>query len=55
MENFYYACLYDILQRPNQHAEKRAALNHFKAKIVKHQSARLAQGQIELRTHDIFQ
>ena len=55
MENFYYACLYDILQRPIQHAERRAALNHLKAKIVKLHNASLARGQIELRTQDIFQ
>jgi len=54
MENFYYACLYDILQRPIQHAERRAAINHLKAKIVKLHNARLARGQIELRTQDIF-
>ena len=55
MENFYYAHLYDTLQRPIQHAERRAALNHLKAKIVKLHNARLARGQIELRTHDILQ
>jgi hypothetical protein len=48
MENFYYACLYDLLQRPIQHAERRAALNNLKAKIVKLHNARLARGQIEL-------
>jgi exonuclease III len=42
MENLYYACLYDILQRPIVHAERRAALNHLKAKIVKLHNARLA-------------
>jgi len=55
MENFYYACLYDILQRPSQRAERRAAINHLQAKIVKLHNARLVQGQIELRTQDIFQ
>jgi len=55
MENVYYACLYDILQRPIQHAERRAAITHLKAKIVKLHNARLARGQIELRTQDIFQ
>jgi len=55
MENFYYACLYDILQRPIRHAERRASLNHLKAKIVKLHNARLVRGQIELRTHDILQ
>ena len=55
MENFYYACLYDILQRPMQHAEKKAKLNHLQAKIVKLHNARLERGQIELRSPDIFQ
>ena len=55
VENIYYACLYDILQRPSQNAERRAALNHLKAKIVKLHNARLARGQIELRSQDIFQ
>ena len=54
-ENFYYACLYDILQHPSQHAEKRTKLNHLKAKIVKLHTTRLEQGQIELRSLDIFQ
>jgi len=54
-ENFYYACLYDILQRPIQHAERRAAINRPKAKTVKLHNGRLARGQIELRTQDIFQ
>jgi len=39
----YYAYLYYILQRPIQHAEKRATLNHLKAKIVKLHNARLAR------------
>ena len=55
MENFYYACLYDILQRLIQHAERRAALNHLKTKIVKLHNARLTREQTELRTQDILQ
>jgi len=43
MENFYYSCLYDILQRPIQHSARRTALNHLKAKLVKLQNARLAR------------
>ena len=34
MENIYYAWLYDILQQLLQHAERRAAINHLKAKVV---------------------
>ena len=55
MQNFYYACLYDMLQRPIQHAEIRAAINHIKTKIVKLHNAILARGHNELRTEDIFQ
>jgi len=55
MENFYYACLYDILQLPIQHAERRTALNHLKAKFVKLHISGLTRGQIELRTENIFQ
>ena len=55
MENFYYACLYDILQLPIQHTVKRAAFHHLKAKIVKLHNVRLEQGKIELRSQDIFQ
>jgi len=33
MENFYYASLYDILQRPIQHGERRAALIILKPKL----------------------
>jgi hypothetical protein len=33
--HFYYTCIYDILQDPNQHRDKAAILNHLKAKIVR--------------------
>ena len=55
MENFYYACLYGILRQPTPHTEKRSQLNHLKAKIVKLHTTRLEQGQVELRSPDIFQ
>jgi len=54
-ENLLYARLYDILERPIKHAERRAGLNHLKTKIVKLHNARLPKGEIELRTQDIFQ
>jgi len=44
MEDFYYASLYDILQRPIQHAERSLTINRLKAKIVKLHDARLARG-----------
>ena len=53
-EIFYYGCLYDVLQRPIQHAERRAAPNHLIAKIVKIHNVRLTLRQIDLRTQDIF-
>src|SRR5215469_14673796 len=55
MENFYYACLYEALQHPLHHAKRRAALIRLKAKIVHIHTARLARGEIELRTQDVFQ
>ena len=55
MENFYYACLYDIMRRPSPHEEKRSKHNHLKAKIVKLHTTKLEQGQVELRSPDIFQ
>jgi len=55
MENFYYACLYDVLRQPRPHAEKRTKLYHLKAKIVKLHTTRLEQGQVEHRSPDIFQ
>ena len=44
-----------LRQRPLQQAEWWAALNYLKAKIVKPNNARLARGQMELRTQDILQ
>ena len=49
-ENFYHACLYDLL---NPHPEEgMATVNHVKAKIVQLYSARLARGKIELQYPD---
>jgi len=49
-ENFYYACIYDVLQDPIQHREKGARLNHLKAKIVRLHNKRL-QG-MTIDTHE---
>ena len=55
MENFYCTCLYDALKHPLQHAERRAAINRLKAKVVHLHTARLARGQFELQIQDILQ
>jgi exonuclease III len=55
MENFYYACLYDILRRPSPHEVKRTKLNQLKAKIIKLHNTKLQQGQPELRSPDFIQ
>jgi hypothetical protein len=44
MENFYYACMYEALQHPFQHAKGRAAINRFKAKIVHLHTVKLTRG-----------
>ena len=49
MENFYYACLYDALKHPLQHAERKAAISRLKAKIVQLHTAKLARGQVDLK------
>jgi hypothetical protein len=54
LENFYYACLYDLLKRPH-HEEGIAAVNHVKAKIVRLYSARLACGNVELQYPEALQ
>jgi hypothetical protein len=34
-ENFYNACIYDVLKEPDQHNSKLRALQHLKAKIIR--------------------
>ena len=55
MENFHYACLYEALKYLLQHAERQAAINCLKAKIVQRHSAKVARGQVDLKTKDILQ
>jgi len=54
MENFYHACLYDLLQNPEHRVGRAAKLNSLKAKLVKQCSARLACGTIEMQAPDMF-
>jgi hypothetical protein len=55
LENFYHACLYDLLRPPPPQEEGIAAVNQFKAKIIRLYSARLARGNIELQSPDALQ
>jgi hypothetical protein len=55
MENVYYACLYEALQHPLQHTERKAAINRLQAKIVLLHTETMARGEIELRTKDVVQ
>ena len=53
-ENFYYACIYDILQDPIQHREKTAILNHMIAKIVELNSKQLQSITVDTHKPTIF-
>jgi len=41
MENFYYNCIYDILQEPTQPREMSARLHELKAKIIRLHNKRM--------------
>ena len=41
MENFYYTCIYDILQEPTQPRVKSARLHQLKAKIIRIHNKRM--------------
>jgi hypothetical protein len=55
MENFYNACLYDLLQMPEQHEKRTAKINHLKAKLGKLLNATRARGMIEVPPPDLYQ
>jgi hypothetical protein len=55
MENFYHACLYDLLQMPEQHANRTAKINQLKAKLVNLFNTTRARGMIELPPTDLYQ
>jgi hypothetical protein len=56
LENFYHACLCDLLRTPPPHQEEGiAAVNKVNAKIIRLYSARLARGNIELQSPDALQ
>jgi hypothetical protein len=35
MDNFYYTCLYDILQKPEHRATRTEKVNRLKAQLIK--------------------
>jgi hypothetical protein len=51
MENFYYACIYDILQSPHERENRIEALNMLKAKIVHLHGKRLEGVNIDVGDH----
>jgi exonuclease III len=55
MENFYHACLYDLLQMPEQHEKRTAKINHLKAKVVNLFNTTGARGMIEMPPPDLYQ
>jgi len=54
MENFYHACLYDLLQMPEQHEERTAKINHLNAKLVNLFNTR-ARGMMEVPPPDLYE
>jgi hypothetical protein len=48
MENFYYQCIYDILQDPEKRRRMMADVNKLKAKIVQLHSARMEAVKLDV-------
>jgi len=55
IENFYYACIYDILQEPTQLREKSARLHQLKAKIIRLHNKRMQTITIDARDPKMYQ
>ena len=54
MENFYYACIYDILQEPIQPREKVAALGQMQAKILMLHTQRIKALTLDARDRTTY-
>ena len=54
-ENFYYACIYDILKDRKHPREKKPTLNHLKAKIVRQHSKRVQSIITDTQEAALFQ
>jgi len=55
IENFYYNCIYDILQEPTQPREKSIKLRQLKAKIIRLHNKRLQATTVDARDPTIYQ
>ena len=55
MENFYYSCIYDILQEATQPREKFAILHQLKAKIIRLQNKRIQTITVDARDPIMYQ
>lgn len=55
MENFYRACLYELLQYPARRAEEIPTVNRLKTKHINLYSARLSRGTVETHNQETFQ
>jgi hypothetical protein len=51
MENFYYTCVYDIVQSPHGRENRIEALNMLKAKVVRLHGKRLEGVNIDVGDH----
>jgi len=55
MENFYYTCIYDILQEPTQPREKSTKFKQLKAKIIRLHNKRLQGITVDARDPTMYQ
>jgi hypothetical protein len=54
MENFYYACLYDVLQNPEHLVTRTEKVNRLKAQLIQVYRERASAGMIEMQSLDSF-
>jgi hypothetical protein len=55
MENFYYACLCDVLQNPENRMTQTEKVNRLKAQLIKLCREKAAAGMIEMQSLSSFQ
>jgi len=55
MDNFYYTCLYDVLQNPENLATRTEKVNRLKAQLIKAYRETASAGMIEMQSLDSFQ
>jgi hypothetical protein len=54
MENFYHACIYDLLQSPEQQSNCAAKINHLKAKLILLFNKTKEKGMIEASAQERY-